>query len=892
MKRLVAVVFLFIGFASKAQVPEGKMRMGGGNFNVGHFYGKVVDSKTGKGLDGATVQLTGNKYDSSTKKRAVGAIKAVITEANGDFSLDNLPVMGNFTLKLSAVGYKPVEQKVSFNIKMGGGMPEGGREQMMSMVDKDLGNIHLESTATELATVTVTAVKPLFEMGVDRKVFNVDKNLTSTGQSAVEVMKSIPTLSVDIDGNVTMRNATPQLFVDGRPTTMTLDQIPADIIDRVELITNPSAKFDASGGNAGILNIVLKKNRRTGYNGGIRAGVDTRGRINAGGDINFRQGKINFFSTGFFGQRKSKSTSITDRYNLYNGDTTSHIYQTGNPVNQGTFGFVRAGFDYLMDNRNTFTLSGNYNKGSFKQMDAQRVDSTMISQPVFNRVQQNSTGTFKNLGTQLSYKHLFAQAGHELTADANYNDSKNDNQNVINTQTYQSAYQFKGFPVSQKSVSNGTTKNYIFQSDYSNPITDNQKIEAGARVAIRDFDNINTQFFLDPHTNTYVLARRLSSNYSYTDKVYAAYGTYSLKKGTWSYQLGLRVESSDYNGSIINKNAAGKDSASSFSVKFPFALFPSAFITKKLSDKEDLQLNYTRRVNRPNFFQLIPFPDYSDPYNISVGNAGLKPEFANSLEVSYNNSYKRGANFLVSAFFKYNTNLITRYQYIGANPDTAAHYSGSDSVLINTYINANNSVTYGLELTNKMPITRWWDMTINFNIFNSRINLDASKQTTALQNQRTSWFVKGNNTIKFWKTWSLQISGEYFAKTVLPQEGGRSGGGGRGGGGGGGMFFGGGNLGTSQGYIGSRYSFDVGLRKDWTWKGGNSASLNLSVNDVFRTNLYRTYTESPYLVQYSERRRDPQVVRLNFSYRFGKFDINLFKRKNTKDLNTDVMTGQ
>ena len=234
--------------------------------NIGHLYGKIVDSKTGKGIDGVTMQLTGNRFDTAKKKMSTGILKTVITEPNGDFSLDNLPVMGSFTLKLTSVGYKSAEQKVSFGLKMpqGGGMGEGNRDQMMNMVDKDLGNIKIEATSNDLGNVTVTATKQLFEMGVDRKIFNVDKNLTSAGQTATEVMKTIPTLSVDIDGNVTMRNATPQLFIDGRPTTMTMDQIPADIIDRVELITNPSAKFDASGGNAGILNIVLKKNKKTG----------------------------------------------------------------------------------------------------------------------------------------------------------------------------------------------------------------------------------------------------------------------------------------------------------------------------------------------------------------------------------------------------------------------------------------------------------------------------------------------------------------------------------------------------------------------------------------------------------------------------------------------------
>ncbi|MDB5248653.1 MAG: TonB-dependent receptor [Segetibacter sp.] len=880
---LTSLLFISVGVFGQAPGGAGARRPAGAagqNMNMGHLYGKVVDNKTGKGVDGVSVQLLGNRPgrpDSSAKQGPV-TLKAAITTAKGEFSLDNLPVMGNFTLRLSAIGYKAIEQKVSFGIKMGGGQGDGGGNQMMNMIDKDLGNIKMEQDAANLGNVTVTSTRAMFEMGVDRKIFNVDKNLTSSGQTATEVMKSIPSLSVDIDGNVTMRNATPQLFIDGRPTTMTMDQIPADIIDRVELITNPSAKFDASGGNAGILNIVLKKNKRTGYNGGIRTGIDSRGKVNIGGDLNLRANKINFFASGVYNQRKSKSNSTNDRTNLDKGVAASRVYQTGNPINDGYFAFIRGGFDYLIDNRNTVTLSGNYNRGNFKNQDFQRVDSFLIQDPSYNLVRQNSEGNFKNLGSQFSFKHNFAKTGHELTADANYNYSKNENLNFINTQTYLPPYIFKRSPVLQQSLGEGKTKNWTIQSDYENPIAENQKLELGVRATIRNNESVNNQFFFSDSSRKYELSQGISSSYRFSDKVYAAYGTYSLKLEKWNYQLGLRTESSNYNGSTIGKNENGDDSLASFNVNFPLSLFPSAFVTYKLSDKEDLQLNYSRRINRPNFFQLIPFPDYSDPYNLSVGNPALKPEFTNSFEISYNNNYKRGANFLASTFFKHNTNLITRYQYYDVNPDTAHHYSSSDSVLYNTFINANNSFTFGIELTNRMPVTKWWDMTLNFNLFNSRINVNDPKLEN-ISNKRTSWFVKMNNSVKIMKTLALQLSGDYYARTVLPQAGG--GGGGRGGGGGGGGF-GGGPVATAQGYINPRYSFDIAIRKDWTWKGGNSAALTLSMNDFLRTQLYSTYSESPFLVQTSVRRRDPQVLRVNFAYRFGKFDLNLLKRKNNK----------
>lgn len=885
MRRIIAFVAVCLSLSLGLSAQPGAGRAG--NFtslNAGHIYGKVVDAKTNRGLDGASLQLIGNRFDSVNKKMVLYTLRAGITQPNGDFDFDQLPVFGKLTLRVTAIGYKDVSQTIDFGFGGGrrgsangsqapatSGDPSSAMQNMMNMIDRDLGNIKLEPAETNLENVTVTSVKQLFEMGVDRKVFNVDKNIVSQGQTATEVMKQIPSLSVDIDGNVTMRNATPQLFIDGRPTTLTLDQIPADIIERVELITNPSARFDASGGNAGILNIVLKKNKRIGYNGGLRFGVDSRGKINTGGDFNLRQGKLNFFLSGMYNQRLSKSTSNTQRQNFDQKSTAFTQNSTGR--NEGSMAFIRGGFDFLADNRNTFTLSSNYNRGQFSNMETQLIDSLSQGSALSNSNRTTSTeANFRNWGSQFSYKHNFAKAGHEWTADVNYNSSKNDNLGNFVTKTYNvvNASSYPDFI--QRTTGGGKSTNLVIQTDYDNPITDKKKVEFGARVQIRDFENVNSQAFYNWNTGSFITIPSISANYMYTDKVYAAYGTYGFKTKNWSYQFGLRAESSDYNGKL-----AGKDST--FNVNFPISLFPSLFITNKISEKEDIQFNYSRRINRPNFFQLMPFVDFSDPQNLNVGNAGLKPEFTNSFEVSYNNNYKKGANFLASVFAKYNTDLITRYQYKAPSP-----IEPSDSVIFNTYANANESFTYGIELTNRMPVVKNWDLTVNLNVFNSQINGNILGQE--LKQQRTSWFVKVNNSIKLPKGFTIQLSGDYYAKTVLPQEGGR---GGRGGGGG--MMFGGGQQVTAQGYILPRYSFDIAVRKEWQLKGGNTLSANLAMNDFLRTQKYGTHSESIYFVQDSERRRDPQVLRLNLQWRFGKFDANLFKRKNNRQEDSDGGMG-
>lgn len=869
MKLLFTVISCLALLTVIAQPPTGSFnRSGNGqNMNIGHLFGKVVDEKSNKGIEGATIQLTGKKFDSVSRSMKDYNVALFITQKNGDFNIESLPLFGKYILRISALNYTDYTDTVSFV----SGKPQAGANQqeamqkIISAADKDLGNLKMIASEANLGNVTVTsAARPFFEMGVDRKIFNVDKNIVSSGQSATELMKQIPSLNVDIDGNVTLRNAAPTLFVDGRPTTLTLDQIPADIIDKVELVTNPSAKYDASGGNAGILNIVLKKNKKTGYNGGIRAGIDSRGKVNSGIDLNVRQNKVNFFISGNYNQRKSKSTSIIDRENYV--DPVSLIHQNSNSVNEGYFSFVRGGMDFFVDNRNTISIAANYNRGQFNSDELQLIDSTIND---IYTTQNNRTAlserNFKNFGSQLSFRHNFAENGHNITADVNYNSSKNDNFGDYNTSYFTPGSNSIKYPaLLQQSIGEGTNKFLTLQSDYENQFNEKNKIEAGVRTAIRNFENLNDQYFFDYNTDQYELLPSISSKYRFKDQVYAAYSTYSLKADKWTYQLGLRLESSDYDGTLL-----GKDS--SFTVKYPVSLFPSAFITHRITEKQDLQFNYSRRINRPNFFQLMPFIDNSDPLNLSIGNPGLNPEFTNSFEMNYNYAYKKGANILISAYYKRTNNLITNYIYRDTNPDTSINKS--DSVYYTTFVNADNSRSFGLEFTNRITIAKIWDFTTNLNIFNSKIN--GSDAQSNITSERWSWFLKVNNNIKLPKNFSIQISGDYQARTVLPAS---SGGGGRGGGGG---FFGG-AVTSAQGYIDPRYSFDAAIKKDWSWKSGESLSVTLSMNDFLRTQLFKTYSESDFFKQYSERRRDPQILRLNINYRFGKFDASLFKRKNTK----------
>jgi outer membrane receptor protein involved in Fe transport len=700
----------------------------------------------------------------------------------------------------------------------------------------------------------------------------VEKDLSSVGGTAVDVMKNVPSVSVDIDGNVTLRNSAPQIYVDGRPTTLTLDQIPADEIASVEVITNPSAKFDASGGTSGILNIVLKKNRKAGYNGNLRAGVDMRGKVNAGGNINIRQGKINFFANANYGQRKSISDGTTDRYTFLQNPYTN-LHQEDKTVNYGYFAFGRAGFDYFVDNRNTFTLSGIMVHGHFRSNVNSDIFVDTLSginkSSYTNRTSKNE-GIFNNRGGTLSYLHNFPKNGHQLTADVNYNRSNNHNSSLVSNNVFADAGGPQTSTYKQQQLGSGNNSFLTIQSDYTNPINDKSKFEAGARMSQRTVDSRNDFGIVNPDQTVSKLPP-LSSNYSYTDKVFAAYSTYSSKiKDNFGYQVGLRLESSDYGGTVHTSVLDGfgfKDTASRYSNSYPISLFPSVFLSEKLKHNQELQLNYSRRINRPNFFQLFPFTDYSDSLNLSRGNPDLKPEFTNSIEVSYQKTFPKNNTLLISAYYKNTNDLITRFTSTEVNPIK------KDTVFINTFINANSSFVGGLEFISKNKLAQWWDLTTNLNLYTSKINTDDPAIQTA--GQVYSWFAKINNSFKLPKNFSLQLSGDYTSKTVLPPGGSASSGGfgGRGG-------FGPTVSGNSQGYSKATYGVDAAARYDFL--KNKVASLTLSVNDIFKTRKYDVYTQSNYFTQHALRKRDAQFFRLNFAVRFGKFDVALFKKKSLR----------
>lgn len=858
-KFLLLIVVIIITVNLYAQVPQGIPSNNAGMQaprNIGHVYGKILD-ENGKPVNGASVLIMETKMDTVTKKMKQLLVSGMITKGNGDFDFVELPVMSKLQLKISNSGYKALDQNISFMPKrIPGAAPaqQGG----FPSFEKDLGNIKLTVDATQLQNVTIAVSSPVIRLSADKKIFNVEKNIMSAGGTGIDVMRNVPSVNVDIDGNVTLRNSAPQLLVDGRPTTLTLDQIPADAIESVEVITNPSAKYDASGGGAGILNIVLKKNKKSGYNGNVRAGIDKRGALNGGADFNVRQNKINISASINGNEHKERTTGTTDRINLLDVPQTT-VFQNNLDKRAGGFLFGKLGLDYYITNRTTLSLSGIKVHGEFNPNETIDIstDSLYTNAKTTSLSQRNTIGTrqFDGQGLVFGFRQLFPKQGQELTIDANYFGGKMENNSLITSNYFTGSSSNITNTQLQKTIGGGTDKNYVIQSDFVKPLSKLTKFETGVKAAIRSRINLNDNYLYNGSVNDYVIIPSATSDYKNTDNVYAAYAIVSSSIKDFSYKLGVRAESSNYTGTLTITGEQFKNS-------YPVSLFPSAFISQKLKNNQELQLSYSRRINRPNFFQLIPFTDYSDKLNITRGNPNLVPEFTQSLELSYLKTFTGNNTLLGSVYYKHTNNLITRYLSQAVNPVTG------NNDLLNTYINANSSYAAGAEVTAQNYLTKWWDISTNINVYNSKVN--TGNIDTLTQPAMWSWFGKFNSNFKLPSNFAIQFTATYQSKTNLPINTNTGMGGPP-------MMQ---SQSASQGYLRPTWGIDLAVKKSFL--KNNAASVSVSINDIFKTRISSQYSSSNYFIQNYSRLHDPQMVRLNLSYRFGNMDASLFKRKSSK----------
>lgn len=821
MKKLLFISFLFLNFLIKAQGPPG----GGANKDQmmkamkdikGRVYGKIIDSKTKKPVEFASVVVLWYNKDS--------LLGGSLTQENGDFAIEGLPPMGGFRFRATQIGYKTYETKIYI--------------QMPNKLEQDLGDIKFEVDEKLLKEVEVTAEKNTVQMSIDKRTYNVDKDISVKGGTAADVMKNVPGVTMDADGNAQLRNQSPTIFVDGRPTNLTLAQIPADQIDRVEVITNPSVKYDANT-TGGILNIIMKKNLRPGYNGMVMVNAGTGDRYGGMLMLNVKQGRWNMSSMYSFNQAINNTLGYTKRTQLdSSGKPAGYFNQDNNTNFKNQFHFGRLGLDYSISNRNTLSLNGMIVAGAFDTDDRQvyEVLDKNSKRILYGGRLNEQNAAFQNYNAQIIYKKTYPKAGKELTMDGSFNYTDSHNGYLFTTDTHFDPDTISFPKEYQKNVGKSNANQYTFQMDYVNPISETKKFEAGVKFFYKQSLSENITSNATSVNDIYTRDSIMSNRYVIDDMVNAAYVNYNSKT-FWdiSYQAGLRFEHSYYKGNITDKKQ-------SFSYNYPStpddilkSLFPGIYFSKKLKKSQELQVNFSRKISRPNFFQLMPFVMFADKQNYRIGNPQLKPEFKNIAEVNYNKIFGKGS-YLGSGYFRYEEQPIT---------DVAYPSQFDPTVLVNTTVNGKNSVRYGMEHTIKFTFFKNLDATLNGNIFYIYINGTVVQGQPDVKAEGYAYNTKATLSYRFPKQLTLQVNGNYESPRILL-------------------------LGASN----PVYSMDVSLNKMISTKW----ILNATLSDAFNTRRMGAHYETPYYIQDLSRRRESRFVKFTVTYLFGKMDASIFKR--------------
>lgn len=633
----------------------------------------------------------------------------------------------------------------------------------------------------ELNAVQVTAPKEAFRIEPDKKIFNVSSALASKGGTIAEVFRQVPGVTVTPAGKLTLRNGTPTLLIDGKRTNLTLEQIPADQVASIEVITNPSARYDAAG-SSGIINIITKKNRKRGVNGSVNANWSTIPEYNVYGDLNISRKQfrlnLNYLQHGHRGEYDQ--TLVRD----------STLRQQGHSVTQGPFRKGKFSLDWLPDNNNTFTLSGDMGAGDFKTRNQQTVND--------NHRLTRTNDNFRFSHIAMDYAHQFKRTDERLTSSFSLEKFNGPNSGTYNMQ-------YANYQVLQQYDGGIRAHTIVFNTDYKIG-----KFETGIKATWHKDHNQNRMEDYDSISGKYIINKAATYNFRYDDPTYAAYANYAGSYGKFSYMAGLRFEQYNYHGYMIDSNV-------NINYHNP-GLYPSIFLTQELAENTELHLNYSRRVNRPGWDEISPFTDYSNAQNLYRGNPQLQSAFTNLFEFSYNTMVKKIS--IVSTLYFRNTNKAITSYTTALTPDT----------LLTTYINARYNNTYGVELVFKSPITKWWDVSVNANLFDTHISTG---------DKGFSWFAKLNSHTRLPKEITLELTGNYEAPKILPQ---------------------GKSLSTG--------SVDMAMGKTFLKK--KNATITLSVTDIFNTQKDRTRTMlAGQFSQFDTQKYLTRVFKINLNYQFG-----------------------
>ena len=774
--------------------------------------GKILDRQKSEPLGFVNIKVTEQGSD-----KFVGG---GITDAGGNFNVSGLKD-GKYTLSLTFMGYKDVTRQFEIT--------PAKREVQFKL-------LYMAEDAKQLNEVTVTGQRATMKLEVDRKSFDVGQLISNAGQSASDVLDNVPSIEVDNDGNVSLRgNSSVEVWINGKASGLTSDnraqilqQLPAESIERIEVIDNPSAKFSAEG-SAGIINIVLKKDRKAGYYGSVQAGGDTRGGANTSFNVNYNSRLIDsYINLGYrhranTGHMESQQTSDT-----YNQTYDSDSKQRGNNF------FTRAGVTLHATTKDDFSLSGMLMHGGGNSHSYTPYIYTAVANGLNNyqldRINRSRTGMDMRYG-EFNYRHSFNDKHFiDFTADLsswkmNGDNWYQDSTVVVGIDDVTYSYQYR-----PQYINNHRKE---LKLEYENQVTKNFKIEAGYNG---NFSRENTpqESYMDNTSfdGTNASEDKLFFNrFIYKQDLHAFYTTLSYKFGALSLMGGLRGEYWRVNTESYTWEQEHDASLREQPFKKDyFQLFPSVFMSWQMTETQQLQLNYTRRLRRPWGGQLNSFRDTRDATTVSFGNPYLTPEFSNSFSLNYLKQWN-DHSLLVSAYYRPTTDVIQRISY----------KNQEDGLFYQTSMNVAKSVSTGLEMTVKNKLWRILDLTTSANAYYYRLNgfsYDIDGQTvTGNSDHNFTWNARMTASLMLPYDISIQTTGRYTARQVI-----------------------------TQGYRKANYSIDFGARKNFFNK---LFTLSVNCRDLLDSRCFETFTSGPNFTRHQINRRGGRRVSMTLTWNFG-----------------------
>ncbi len=776
--------------------------------------GSIKDGGNQKVIDAASVTLL------KTKDSAI--VKVAVTDKDGNFSFENLKE-GSYLVLATSIGHS---KTYSSPFTISAANPTA-----------NVGVLQLVQADKAMKEVVVTSKKPLIERKLDRTIVNVDASITSTGSTALEVLEKAPGITVDKDGNISLKGKSGVIvYIDGRPSYLSgpdlanmLRNMTASQLEQIEIMTNPPAKFDAAG-NAGVVNIKIKKNKVFGYNGSITTGY-TQGRyarFNEALSFNYRNQKVNFFSS-FNYNRNHRSQELYILRNFRDANTKdikSIFDQSTDMESQSHYYNAKLGMDYTVSKNTTLgvVLNGFYNPSLW-----QSSTNTMIYDPNHTLTDRTTAFTentekWKNFSSNVNFRTKLDSAGQEITADVDFIQYK-----ATSVQPLTSTYYDNMGNLKNTDVLNGTMptniKIYSGKVDYTLPLKKDSKFEAGIKTSF--VTNDNNAIYDSVKTGYTVLDSGRSNHFIYDENINAAYVNYNRALGKkWSAQLGLRVENTNSNGiskGYTYNTAQNKFEYTETNFKRSYTqLFPTVYLQYTANEKNQFVINYGRRIKRPDYEDMNPFVHFLDRYTFEQGNPNIRPQFAHNIELSHT----------------YKGFLTTTVNYTATN-DIIQQVLEQNDVNKETYIKKANIASakqIGLAITANKQITKWWSANIYTNILNNQFKGLVNNEAISIG--VTSYMVQLQQQFKFKKGWAAELSGFYRSKAV-------------------------------EGVITIKPMAQVnaGFSKQVL---KNQGSLRLNVRDIFAGSVFKGYSKYGTVDANFKNVNDSRAVSLTFTYRFNK----------------------